>query len=193
MLVIRYFRVGKTNQPYFKVVVTDKRRPTRGGRFVEELGQVDPVNKKKNLKADRVKYWLSVGAQPSDTVYNLLVSEKIIEGKKRDVHKKKKLKKGEVVAPAQAPASAAAKSAPIPAPAPVSEPVPVAVPAPAPAPEVKPAEVKEEPKSDLSADVPADVSSEAPEGVKEAPAKEESKTEPAPETKKEEIPSAETK
>ena len=59
---------------------------------MEELGTYDPVKKRKALKPDRIKYWLSVGAQPSDTVHNLLVSEKIIEGKKIDVHKKKKIK-----------------------------------------------------------------------------------------------------
>lgn len=93
MLVIRYFRIGKKNQPYFKIVVTDKRRPTKGGRFVEEVGNSSPLTKKKVLKTERIKYWLSVGAKPSPTVYNLLISEKIIEGKKIPVHKKAKEKK----------------------------------------------------------------------------------------------------
>jgi len=92
MLVIRFLRVGKKNQPSFKIVVTDKRRPPRGGRFVEELGFYNPLKKEKILKPERIKYWLSVGAKPSDTVYNLLVSEKIIEGKKIPVHKKAKKK-----------------------------------------------------------------------------------------------------
>ena len=95
MLVIRYFRIGKKNQPYFKIVVTDKRRPTRGGRFVEEVGFSDPVKKKRTLKADRIKYWISKGAQPSDSIHNLLISEKIIEGKKIPVHKKAKAKEGQ--------------------------------------------------------------------------------------------------
>lgn len=88
MIVIRFLRVGKKNQPSFKIVVTDKRRPPRGGRFIEELGFYNPLKKEKVLKPERIKYWLSVGAKPSDTVYNLLVSEKIIEGKKISVHKK---------------------------------------------------------------------------------------------------------
>ena len=92
MLVIRFFRVGKKNQPSFKIVVTDKRRPTRGGRFIEEVGFYNPLKKEKILRQDRVKYWLSVGAKPSPTVYNLLISEKIIEGKKIPVHKKAKKK-----------------------------------------------------------------------------------------------------
>jgi small subunit ribosomal protein S16 len=105
MLVIRYFRIGKINQPYYKVVVTDKRRPTKGGRFVEEVGFIDPVKKVRKLKADRIKYWLSVGAQPSDTVHNLLISEKITEGKKIPVHHKKKVKEGTATS-AAAPAPA---------------------------------------------------------------------------------------
>lgn len=93
MLVIRLFRTGKKNQPSFKIVVTDKRKPPRGGRFVEEVGFYNPLKKEKVLKTERIKYWLSVGAKPSDTVYNLLISEKIIEGKKTPIYIKKKEEK----------------------------------------------------------------------------------------------------
>ena len=92
MLVIRLFRVGKKNQPSFKVVVTDKRSKPRAGRFVEEVGFYNPLTKEKVLRGERIKYWLSVGAKPSPTVFNLLISEKIIEGKKISVHKKPKTK-----------------------------------------------------------------------------------------------------
>lgn len=94
MLVIRLFRVGKVNQPSFKIVVTDKRKPPRAGRFVEEVGFWNPITKEKVLRQDRIKYWLSVGAKPSPTIHNLLISEKIIEGKKIPLHKKKKIKEG---------------------------------------------------------------------------------------------------
>ncbi len=87
MLVIRLFRVGKKNQPFFKIVVTDKKKPPRAGRFVEQVGFYNPLIKEKALKQERIRYWLSVGAKPSATVYNLLVSEKIIEGKKISKHK----------------------------------------------------------------------------------------------------------
>ncbi len=90
MLVIRLFRVGKKNQPSFKIVVTDKRKSSTKGRFVEEVGFSNPLTKEKVLKGERIKYWLSVGAKPSPTVFNLLISEKIIEGKKIAVHKKSK-------------------------------------------------------------------------------------------------------
>ena len=169
MLVIRYFRVGKKNQPYFKIVVTDKRMPTRGGRFVEEVGFVDPVKKKKTVKADRVKYWISVGAKPSPTVFNLLVSEKIIEGKKIPVHKKKKIKEGEVpVAPAAAPAAAATAAAP------------------AEAPKAEAAQVVETPK----VETPKEEKKEEPKI--EAPV-EEKKIEPPKEEKKIEAPKEEEK
>jgi small subunit ribosomal protein S16 len=92
MLVIRFFRVGKKKQPSFKIVVTDKRRPTRAGRFVEEVGFYNPLTKEKVFRSERIKHWLSVGAKPSDTVYNLLVGEKILEGKKLAKHKASKKK-----------------------------------------------------------------------------------------------------
>ncbi len=142
MLVIRLFRVGKKNQPSFKIVVTDKKKASRRGRFVEEVGFYNPLTKEKVLRNERIKYWLSVGAKPSDTVFNLFISEKIIEGKKIDVHKKSKKE-----APA-APVEAA--------------PVPATVPAPEPAPEAKPKEEKpaeepkaEEPKTESPAAEPA--------------------------------------
>ena len=96
MIVIRLFRVGKKNQPSFKIVVTDKRRPPRGGRFLEQVGFYNHLTKEKILKDARLKYWLSVGAKPSATVYNLLVSAKIIEGKKIPKHKKSKKKEPSV-------------------------------------------------------------------------------------------------
>ncbi|TSC75738.1 MAG: small subunit ribosomal protein S16 [Parcubacteria group bacterium Gr01-1014_30] len=94
MLVIRLFRTGKKNQPFFKIVVTDKRKPTRAGRFVEQVGFWNPLTKEKNLKSERVKYWLTKGAKPSSTVHNMLVSEKIMEAKKIPVHKQPKKKEG---------------------------------------------------------------------------------------------------
>ena len=90
MLRIRFFRVGKKNQPSFKIVVTDKRNPPKGGRFLEELGFWNPLTKEKILHQERIKFWITRGAQPSDSVYNLLVSQQIIKAKKKPVHKKAK-------------------------------------------------------------------------------------------------------
>ena len=90
MLVIRLFRVGKKKQAHFKIVVTDSRRPPHGGRSVEQVGTVNPITKEKTIKKERIEYWLGKGAKPSSTVYNLLISEKIIEGKKIPKHSKPK-------------------------------------------------------------------------------------------------------
>lgn len=90
MLVIRLLRVGKKHQPVFKIVVTDKRNAPRGGRTTEEVGLWNPLQKTRVLKKERIQYWISKGAKPSDTVHNMLVEEKIIEAKKIAVQKKSK-------------------------------------------------------------------------------------------------------
>ena len=95
MLKIRFLRQGRKNQPFFKIVVIDSKRAPRSGKFVEEIGNFDPKTKALNLNKERVKYWLSVGAKPSPRVFNILVQEKILEGKKIPVHKKKKEEKKE--------------------------------------------------------------------------------------------------
>ncbi|MBU1014999.1 30S ribosomal protein S16 [Patescibacteria group bacterium] len=99
MLVIRLFRTGRKNQPVYKIVVTEKTNPPAAGRFVEEVGFFDPLTKERRLKPERIKEWLSKGAQPSDTVYNMLVKEGVLEGKKIPVHKKSK--KAQPEAPVQ--------------------------------------------------------------------------------------------
>lgn len=86
MLTIRYFRAGKKNQPFFKIVVTDKKNPPKGGVFAEELGFYNPITKEKRVNAERAKYWISVGAKPSDSVYNLFIKENILQGKKIPSH-----------------------------------------------------------------------------------------------------------
>lgn len=70
---IRLKRIGAVNDPHFRVVVTDQRSP-RNGRFVEEIGTYHPMNKGTKFKIDleRAKYWISKGAQPSDTVRSFL-------------------------------------------------------------------------------------------------------------------------
>lgn len=86
MLMIRLQRVGKKKQPSYRLIVSDKRKDTQAGSL-EILGHYNPLANPKVIKidAERVKYWLSVGAQPSDTVHNMLVRQEIIAGKKRRV------------------------------------------------------------------------------------------------------------
>jgi small subunit ribosomal protein S16 len=72
-LKIRLTRIGTTHQPHYRVVVAEA-RSRRDGDPVEVLGTYDPRTKAKqvNLKLDRVDYWLSKGAQPSDTLHSLI-------------------------------------------------------------------------------------------------------------------------
>lgn len=78
MLTIRLSRIGKKKKPFYRVVVTDKRRP-RDGRFVEVVGTYDPLKKPAEIKldAERIRYWLGCGAQPSDTVRSFIKNQKI--------------------------------------------------------------------------------------------------------------------
>jgi small subunit ribosomal protein S16 len=70
---IRMKRVGAKNAPVFRIVVADGRSP-RDGKFIEELGTYQPRKKGDNftMDLDRAKYWLSKGAQPSDTVASFI-------------------------------------------------------------------------------------------------------------------------
>jgi len=71
---IRMKRFGRTNRTHFRINAVDG-RASRNGRVIEELGSYDPHgsdDQKVKLNAERVKYWLSVGAQPSDTVRTFL-------------------------------------------------------------------------------------------------------------------------
>jgi small subunit ribosomal protein S16 len=84
MLTIRLARVGKKNKAQFQVVLQEH-TVAPGGKHVEVLGSYDPHSKKEVLKAERIKYWVSQGAQVSDTAYNLFVSKGVLEGEKRKV------------------------------------------------------------------------------------------------------------
>ena len=97
MLKIRLQRVGRKKQPYFRFVLTESTNSTKSGKFNEVLGFFDfRENGKHSIDAEKVKYWISKGAQISDTVHNYLVAEKIIEGKKRNVlPRKSPIKKDE--------------------------------------------------------------------------------------------------
>ena len=77
MLMIRLSRIGKKKQPAYRVVVIEKTRP-RDGRFVEIVGTYDPLKKPAAVKldAERIKYWLGCGAQPSETVRSFLRHQK---------------------------------------------------------------------------------------------------------------------
>jgi small subunit ribosomal protein S16 len=80
MVKIRLRRTGKTKQPSYRLVVADSRSP-RDGKFIEIIGHYNPIRQPKVLevKADRARYWLGVGAQPSDTVARLLKQVSVLD------------------------------------------------------------------------------------------------------------------
>lgn len=102
--MIRFQRIGRTNDPAFRIVLLEKERAAKTGRVNERLGTYNPRSKALTLNEARVKEWIAKGAQPTDTVHNLLVSKGIIEGKKINVLPKKTVSK--VGAPVEAVASA---------------------------------------------------------------------------------------
>ncbi len=85
MLMMRLQRVGRKNDPSFRIVVTDKRTGVNSDKHVDRLGSYNPKMNHIQLDGEKAKDWLSKGVQPSDTMYNLLVSQGVIEGKKKNV------------------------------------------------------------------------------------------------------------
>jgi small subunit ribosomal protein S16 len=85
MLKIRMQRIGRINQPSYRVVVVEHTSAPKAGKFVERVGTYNPKTKERVLDTERIKYWLSVGAQPSPTVHNMLVSLGILKAKKINI------------------------------------------------------------------------------------------------------------
>jgi len=113
MLTIRLQRVGKKKVAAYRLIVSEKARDTQD-RYLELLGTYNPHVKENQFKplVERIQYWISKGAQTSPTVHNLLVSAKVIKGKKEKsvfLSKKRhakiaeKSKAGKVEAPAATP------------------------------------------------------------------------------------------
>lgn len=115
MLKIRLQRVGRKNIPAFRIVLTDSQNSTKSGKYLEVLGSYNPIKDVKEVKADRVKHWISVGAKPTPTLHNFFISKKIIEGKKINVLPRKSPIKNEVKAGDAKPAAAPASEAKMPA------------------------------------------------------------------------------
>lgn len=116
MLIIRLQRVGKTKKPVYRLIISENTRDTKG-TYLELLGTYNPHDKVNGLvpKTERIKYWISKGAQMSETINNLMVKAGIVVGKKRrSVHisktrqvkiaDKKKATAPKVEAPVAAPA-----------------------------------------------------------------------------------------
>ena len=80
MLRIRLRRVGKKKQPSYRIVVADVRAP-RDGAFLDDVGHYNPLTDPPTIviKEDKVRHWLSVGAQPSETVGQILRKQGVLE------------------------------------------------------------------------------------------------------------------
>ena len=117
MLMMRLQRVGRKNDPSFRIVVTDKRTGPKSDRHIDRLGSYNPKMNHVQIDGEKAKEWIAKGVQPSDTVHNILVNQKVIEGKKRNVLPRKSpivdeaaVKKAADEAAAKAAAEAKAKA-----------------------------------------------------------------------------------
>ena len=169
MLMIRFQRIGRKNDPAFRIAVLEKTAGPKAGKYVDLVGTYNPKTKDTNIQADRIHDWVKKGAQVSPSVKNLLIKNGIIEGTKVAVVSKKNLEKNkaknEEAANAAVEAAKAAEEA-----------------ANAPAPELEVApEVVEETAAETVAEAPAETEA-AP--VEETPIVEEV----TPEAAAEEVP-----
>ena len=80
MVAIRLARIGSKKRPYYRIVVIEKRR-ARNGRFLEVIGQYNPIANPAtiNINGERALYWLSKGAEPSETVASILRKQEIVK------------------------------------------------------------------------------------------------------------------
>lgn len=86
---MRLQRVGRKNDPSYRLVVVDKRESVASGNNIDHIGSYSPKLGVIEIDAEKAKHWLSQGVQPSVTVYNMLVSKGIVEGKKKNALSKK--------------------------------------------------------------------------------------------------------
>lgn len=111
MLKIRLQRTGRKNDASFRVVVTDSRRGPKSGKHVDLLGSYSPKMNRIQIDGEKAKAWIAKGAQISDTVHNLLISQGTLEGRKINVLPKKAPIIDEAKIKAEAEAKAKAEAA----------------------------------------------------------------------------------
>ncbi len=121
MLKIRLQRIGRINMPSYRLIVVEHTEGPKTGKFTDIVGTYNPRAKERKLDEAKIKYWISVGAKPSDTVHNMLISAGIIQGKKINVLPKYVEPQKEEAAPAEAPAAQETPAAESPAEAPAAE------------------------------------------------------------------------
>lgn len=108
MLMIRFQRIGRKNDPAFRIAVLEKTAGPKAGKYVDLVGTYNPKTKAVTLAPERIQDWIKKGAQVSPSLHNLLVAKGVIEGKKINVLPKKTAPVKEVVAEA-APAAPVAE------------------------------------------------------------------------------------
>ena len=82
MFMIRFQRIGRKNDPAYRIAVLPKASGPKAGKFVDLVGTYNPKTKATTLKTDAIKSWMAKGAQLSPSLHNLLVKEGVIEGAK---------------------------------------------------------------------------------------------------------------
>jgi ribosomal protein S16 len=171
-LMIRFQRIGRKNDPAFRMLVLEKASGPKAGKYVDLVGTYNPKTKAITLQPERIKEWVAKGAQVSPSLMNLLISKGVFEGKKTNVLPKKSAPVKEAVVEEAAPAAApvAAEVAATPAEVVAEAPAEAVV-------EVTPEEVatvEEAPVEEAAVeDAPAaEVAEEAPAAEEAAPAEE---------------------
>ena len=108
MLMIRFQRIGRANDPAFRIAVLEKERAAQANAIVEQLGTYNPRTKALTLDVEAAKAWLNKGAQPTDSIRNLFIAKGVMEGKKVNVLPKKTPIKSEAALAAEKAAAEAA-------------------------------------------------------------------------------------
>ncbi|HVW82627.1 MAG TPA: 30S ribosomal protein S16 [Candidatus Paceibacterota bacterium] len=111
MLMIRFQRIGRTNDATFRIVAVEKARAAKSGSVLAQLGSYNPRSKALTLDAEAVKGWIGKGAQLSPSVNNLLIAQKVIEGAKVSAVRRKNIVKPVEAEVAETPAEAPAEPA----------------------------------------------------------------------------------
>ena len=150
MLMIRFQRIGRKNDPAFRIVVLEKTSGPKAGSYVDLVGTYNPKTKAVTMKPELIRGWIAKGAQVSDSLHNLLVKEGVLEGAKKAAVSKKNMEKNK-------PAEEAAPAAEA---APAEE---------APAADAAPADAAEEVTVEAPAEMEAAVEAEAEPAAEEAP------------------------
>lgn len=120
--MIRFQRIGRKNDPAFRIAVLDKASGPKAGKYVDLVGTYNPKTKAVTLKPEAIKAWITKGAQVSPSLHNLLVKEGVVEGAKtakvvsktnleKNIKAKAEADAKEALAKAEADAKAAAAAA----------------------------------------------------------------------------------